>query len=55
MTKRDLIDFLESRADIPDDAELRVTVPLDPEACVNQPAVDVRYTELGPLHYIEVV
>lgn len=55
MTKRELITLLESRTDIPDDAELRVTRATDPELSVNEPATRVEYEAMGPLHYVEIV
>ena len=55
MTKRELINLLEARTDIPDDAQIRVTKPTDIEQSVNAPATEISFHEIGPLLYVEIV
>lgn len=55
MTKRELINLLEARTDIPEDAEIRVVHPLDMGRSIDSPATDITYEELGPLLYVHIV
>lgn len=54
MTKRELIDLLNSRTDIPDDTEIRCTLSRDVGATFNVPASILDYTEIGPIRYLEI-
>jgi hypothetical protein len=55
MTKRELINLLEARTDIPDDAEIRVVKPMISNLSMDSPATDVTYEEIGPLLYVHIV
>jgi hypothetical protein len=55
MTLDDLIERLVAlRVQHGGTAEIRVSKPADIEDSINQPAREVTYTVMGPIHYVEV-